>query len=120
MIIRNMFKRLIENKDKAKVLKSIMKGIEEESKYNDKVEKAIENEIINKANQKEKKTYEECNILNVNSELKINSNNKYEIETKLIFYQHLDKKIKRALLKSIIEELNKNFSDYEFNFSLKK
>lgn len=67
---------------------------------------------------KVKKTYKEGNILKCNSELKINSNNNYEIETKLNIDKKLDEKIKRALIKSIIKELNKNFIDYEFKYTL--
>jgi hypothetical protein len=61
--------------------------------------------------------YKEGNILKYKSELKLNSNNKYKVETKININDNIDDKIKRALIKSIIEELNKNFDDYIFIFT---
>jgi hypothetical protein len=58
--------------------------------------------------------YKEGNILKCKSELKLNSNNKYEVETKININDNIDDKIKRALIKSIIEELNKIFDDNIF------
>ena len=58
--------------------------------------------------------YEELNILKCKSELKLNSNNKYKVETKINIENNIDDKIKRALIKSLIEELNKKFDDYIF------
>jgi hypothetical protein len=54
------------------------------------------------------------NILYCESELKLNSNNKYHVETNMNINDIIDDKIKRALIKSLIIELNKNFDDYIF------
>lgn len=64
--------------------------------------------------------YEECNMLKCDSELKLNSNYIYVVETKININDeiNINDKIKRALIKSIIEELNKNFIDYEFKYTL--
>lgn len=65
-------------------------------------------------NSKKYEKYKEGKILKCKSELKLNSNNKYEVETKINIENNIDDKIKRALIKSIIKELNKKFDDYIF------
>jgi hypothetical protein len=67
---------------------------------------------------KEQKTYKESNIMKGRSDLK-KKGDKYEVETELHINNDIDDKIKRALIKSIIEELNRNFDDYKFFYEKK-
>jgi hypothetical protein len=62
--------------------------------------------------------YKEGNIMKACSDLK-NKDDKYEVETELNIKEGLDSKVKRALIKSIINELNNNFNDYEFFYEKK-
>jgi hypothetical protein len=64
------------------------------------------------------KTYEEGTIMKGRSDLK-KKGSKYEIETEININNDINDKVKRALIKSIIEELNKNFDDYEFFYQKK-
>jgi hypothetical protein len=67
---------------------------------------------------KEPKTYKEENIMNCLSDLK-KKGNKYSVNTEFNINNDIDDKVKRALIKSIIEELNKNFDEYEFFYQKK-
>jgi hypothetical protein len=53
------------------------------------------------------------------SDLKKLKNGKMCIKTEININNDIDDKVKRALLKSIIEELNKNFDGYEFFYQKK-
>jgi hypothetical protein len=66
-----------------------------------------------------KNTYKESNIMKCRSDLKKLKNGKMCIETEININNDIDDKVKRALLKSIIEELNKNFYEYEFFYQKK-
>lgn len=59
------------------------------------------------------KDYETGEIMKASSELK-KKGDKYTVDTELDIKKGLDDKIKKAFIKSIIMELNKNFDDYDF------
>ncbi len=71
----------------------------------------INNEIKNN-------TYKEGNMMKGSSELK-KKNNKYYIETEININNDMNDKIKRAFVKSIIEELNKKIDGYDFFYQKK-
>ena len=75
--------------------------------YSDKIDKEMKNKIL------------EGNLMKGRSDLKKNKNGKMCIETEININNDIDDKVKRALLKSIIEELNKNFDKYEFFYEKK-
>ncbi len=75
--------------------------------YSDKIDKEMKNKIL------------EGNLMKGRSDLKKNKNGKMCIETEININNDIDDKVKRALLKSIIEELNKNFDEYEFFYQKK-
>lgn len=58
---------------------------------------------------KEKKTYKESNIMKARSDLK-KKGDKYEVETEMNVRKGLDKKVKSALKKSVISQLDKSIS----------
>ena len=62
--------------------------------------------------------YKEENIMKGRSDLK-KKGEKYEVETELNVRKGLEPEVKRALMKSIITELNNNFDDYEFFYKKK-
>jgi hypothetical protein len=62
--------------------------------------------------------YKEENIMKGRSDLK-KKGEKYEVETELNVRKGLEPKVKLALMKSIITELNNNFDDYEFFYKKK-
>jgi hypothetical protein len=74
---------------------------------------------LTKSKTKKSKEYKESNIMKGRSDLKKKSNGKYEVETELNIKEGLEPKVKIAFVKSIIEELNKNFNDYEFFYQKK-
>jgi hypothetical protein len=65
-----------------------------------------------------KKSYDEGEIMKGCSDLK-KKGDKYEVETELNIKEGLEPKVKLALIKSIIIELNNNFNDYEFFYKEK-
>jgi hypothetical protein len=65
------------------------------------------------------KKYKEINLIKGRSDLKKNKNGKYSVDTEMNFKEGLEPKVKRALINSIIEELNKNFDCYEFFYQKK-
>jgi hypothetical protein len=101
---------------------------EEGRKQDKKISKKMDNMIYNneieslkriqKKENKKSKSYAEGNIINGSSELK-KKGDKYSVDTELNIKEDLDPKVKRALKKSIIEELNKNFDEYEFFYEKK-
>lgn len=75
--------------------------------------------IKNKPKTKKSKTeYKEGEIMKARSEL-IKKGDKYSVDIELNIKKGLDPKVKRALIKSIIEELNRNFDDYKFFYQKK-
>jgi hypothetical protein len=74
--------------------------------------------IQNEAKTKKSKTYEEGTIMKGHYELK-KKGDKYSVDMELNINNDIDDKVKRALIKSIIEELNKNFDEYEFFYEKK-
>jgi hypothetical protein len=76
---------------------------------------------INKSKEagyKKTKTYKEGNIMKANSELK-KKGDKYSVDTEMNIKEGLEPKVKRILIYSIIEELNKNFDCYDFFYKKK-
>jgi hypothetical protein len=67
---------------------------------------------------KKNKLYHEGEIMKGKSKLK-KKGDKYSVDTEFNINNDIDDKVKRAFVKSIIEELNKNFDEYEF-FYVKK
>jgi hypothetical protein len=118
----SLLTKIKENINNPEVLLCIKRGIDEETKYNNMVEEAMfENEKNPKLgtylkNQKYKE--KEGNIVIFKSEL-VNKNNKYSVDTELNINIDMNDKVKRALIKSIIEELNKNFDEYDFFYQKK-
>jgi hypothetical protein len=78
----------------------------------------LKQHLSNSNNEIKNNTYKEGNMMKGSSELK-KKNNKYYIDTEFNINNDIDDKVKRALIKSIIEELNKNFDDYEFFYQKK-
>jgi hypothetical protein len=60
---------------------------------------------------KEPKEYKEGNIMKGRTDL-VKMGNKYSVDTELNVNNNMNDKVKRALIKSMIEELNKKFDDY--------
>jgi hypothetical protein len=69
-------------------------------------------------NEPKTKEYKEGNIMKAHSKLK-KKGDKYSVDIELNIKKSLEQKVKRALIKSIIEELNRNFNDYEFFYKKK-
>jgi hypothetical protein len=67
---------------------------------------------------KKSKSCEEGEIMKGCSDLK-KKGDKYQVETELNVKEGLEPKVKLALIKSIIIELNNNFNDYEFFYKIK-
>lgn len=113
---------LIKNKD-VKNIKKYIDGLKSETIYNDKVEKAIDSESkknykkqrsqsptsITEDLEKAKKTYKEKSLMKAKSELK-KKGDSYTVDTEMNVRKGLDAKVKRALKKSVVEELDKKIS----------
>lgn len=113
---------LIKNKD-VKNIKKYIDGLKSETIYNDKVEKAIDKESkknyekqrsksptsITEDFEKPKKTYKEKSLMKAKSELK-KKGDSYTVDTEMNVRKGLDDKVKKALKKSVVEELDKKIS----------
>lgn len=73
------------------------------------------NSDIKKDEDKPKKTYKESNIMKGRSDLKKTKSGKMAVETELNVRKNLEPKVKRALKKSIIEEVNKKIKGGTIN-----
>jgi len=85
----------------------LMKQWEQEGNYGYNYPDEKTYPIKNKKNKKEPEEYKQGNISKSRSDLKKNKSGKYEVETKLKVKKGLEPKVKRALKKSIIDEVNK-------------
>jgi hypothetical protein len=86
---------------------------------NTKKKKDLKGYEKNFGNKKTIKTYKESNLMKGRYDLKKNKSGKYSVDTEMNIKKDLEPKVKRALIKSIIEELNKNFDCYEFFYQKK-
>jgi len=116
------FLKFVEEDRAGKLIEKLKKENSLKSKDKNLAYKIIEEDIKNYGYlfkpKKEPKTYKEGEIMNIRSEL-VKKNNKYSIDTELNINNDIDDKVKRALIKSIIEELNKKFDDYKFFYQKK-
>ena len=109
-------RRTYETFDKKNLLNTFIKNSSESDFFNKFKDYIIPSSELKTS--KPKKEYKEEKIMKASSELK-KKGSKYIVDTEMKVKEELDGKTKRALIKSLIIELNKNFNEYNFFYNKK-